>query len=90
MNRNAICVPFSTLEKKSTHLANSNSCLSLVHWLEPLLDSRGNISLFWKYYEQNADRYALSNNGTHNSVQMTFYHTATVEHFEIDGTEGAR
>ena len=48
----------------------------------------GNISLVWKYYEQNADRYTLSNNGTHNSVQMTFNHTATVEHFEIRGTEG--
>jgi hypothetical protein len=48
----------------------------------------GNISLVWKYYEQNADRYTLSNNGTHNSVQMTFYHTAVVEHFEIRGTEG--
>ena len=49
----------------------------------------GNISLVWKYYEQNADRYTLSNNGTHNSIQMTFNHTATVEHFEIRGTEGA-
>jgi hypothetical protein len=48
----------------------------------------GTISLIWKYYEQNADRYILSNNGTHNSLQMTFYHTATVEHFEIHGTEG--
>jgi hypothetical protein len=48
----------------------------------------GNISLVWKYYEQNADRYTLSNNGTHNSIQMTFYHTATNEHFEIHGTEG--
>jgi hypothetical protein len=49
----------------------------------------GNISLIWKYYEQHAERYTLSNNGTHNSVQMTFNHTATVEHFEIRGTEGA-
>jgi hypothetical protein len=49
----------------------------------------GNISLIWKYYQQNADRYILSNNGTHNSVQMTFVHTATNEHFEIRGTEGA-
>ncbi len=49
----------------------------------------GNISLVWKYYEQNADRYILSNNGTYNSLQMTFNHTATVEHFEIRGTEGA-
>jgi len=48
----------------------------------------GNISLVWKYYVQNADRYVLSNNGTHNSLQMTFNHTATVEHFEIHGTEG--
>ncbi len=49
----------------------------------------GNISLIWKYYEQSADRYTLSNNGTHNSVQMTFTHIATDEHFEIRGTEGA-
>jgi hypothetical protein len=49
----------------------------------------GNISLIWKYYEQNTDRYTLSNNGTHNSVQMTFLHTAANEHFEIRGTEGA-
>jgi len=49
----------------------------------------GNISLVWKYYEQNPDRYFLSNNSTHNSIQMTFNHIATVEHFEIRGTEGA-
>jgi hypothetical protein len=49
-----------------------------------------NISLIWKYYEQTADRYILSNNGTHNSVQMTFTHIATFEHFEIRGTEGAQ
>ncbi len=48
----------------------------------------GNISLIWKYYEQNPDRYTLSNNGTHNSIQMLFTHTATDEHFEIRGTEG--
>ncbi len=44
----------------------------------------GSTSLVWKYCEQNANRYFLSNNGTHNSLQMTFYHTATIEHFEID------
>ena len=49
----------------------------------------GNISVVWKYYEQSADRYTLSYNGTDYSVSMTFYHTATVEHFEIRGTEGA-
>ncbi|HLN90001.1 MAG TPA: hypothetical protein VK253_08040 [Candidatus Binatia bacterium] len=49
----------------------------------------GNISLIWKYYEQNPDRYTLSNNGTHNSIQMSFTHTSTDEHFEIHGTEGA-
>jgi hypothetical protein len=49
----------------------------------------GNISIIWKYYEQNADRYTLSNNGTHNSIQVTFNHIATDEHFEIHGTEGA-
>ena len=49
----------------------------------------GNISLVWKYYEQNPDRYILTNDGVYNSVQMTFLHTATTEHFEIHGTEGA-
>jgi hypothetical protein len=49
----------------------------------------GNISLVWKYYVQDPARYALSSNGTYNSIQMTFNHTATDEHFEIHGTEGA-
>lgn len=48
----------------------------------------GEISVIWKYYKQSDDRYTMSNNGTHYSVQMTFYHTALVEHFEIRGTEG--
>jgi hypothetical protein len=49
----------------------------------------GNISLVWKYYEQNPESFTLSNNGTHNSIQMTFTHTATDEHFEIHGTKEA-
>jgi hypothetical protein len=49
----------------------------------------GNISVVWKYYTLSADRYTITNNGTHNFIQMTFNHTATVEHFEIHGTEGA-
>jgi hypothetical protein len=49
----------------------------------------GNISLVWKYYVQDPGRYTLSSNGTHNSIQMTFLHVATDEHFEIRGTEGA-
>ena len=32
--------------------------------------------------------YVLSNNGTHNSIQTTFNHIATVDHFEIRATEG--
>ncbi len=48
-----------------------------------------NISLVWKYYIQSPNRYTLSNDGTHNSLQMTFNHIATDEHFEIHGTEGA-
>lgn len=48
----------------------------------------GNISLVWKYYVQDHSRYTLSSNGTYNSIQMTFNHTATDEHFEIHGTEG--
>jgi hypothetical protein len=31
----------------------------------------GNISLVWKYYLQDPDRYTLSSNSTHNSLQMT-------------------
>jgi hypothetical protein len=52
----------------------------------------GNISLIRKYYELSPDQYILSNNGTHNSVQMTCVFTpyfSGVGHFEIRGTEGA-
>lgn len=49
----------------------------------------GNTSLIWKYYIQSPDRYTLSNDGTHNSLQMTFNYVAADEHFEIRGTEGA-
>jgi hypothetical protein len=52
----------------------------------------GNISLIRKYYVQSPDLYTLSNNGTHNSVQMTCVFTpyfSGVGHFEIRGTEGA-
>lgn len=47
----------------------------------------GNPTVIWKYYEQNSDRYTLSNNGTHHSVFMTFSHTAVIEHFEIRSAE---
>jgi hypothetical protein len=53
---------------------------------------RGNISLIWKYYLQSPDRYILSNNSTHNSIQMTFEYPpyfSGMGHFEICGTEGA-
>ena len=52
----------------------------------------GDISLVWKYYLQNPDRYTLSNNGTHNSLQMTFEYEpffSGMGYFEILGTEGA-
>ncbi len=49
----------------------------------------GNITLVWKYYEQTPDRYIVSNDGAHISVQMTFDHIATDEHFEVRGTNGA-
>lgn len=52
----------------------------------------GDISLVWKYYLQDPDRYTLSNNGTHNSLQMTFEYEpffSGVGYFEILGTEGA-
>jgi hypothetical protein len=53
---------------------------------------RGDISLVWKYYLQNPDRYTLSNNGTHNSLQITFDYDpffSGIGYFEILGTEGA-
>jgi hypothetical protein len=52
----------------------------------------GNISLVWKYYPQSPDRYTLSNNGTHNSLQMTFQYDPYFSgkgYFEIHGTEAA-
>ncbi len=52
----------------------------------------GNITLIWKYYEQNPDRYILSNNGTHNSVAMTCIikpYFSGMGYFMIRGTEGA-
>jgi hypothetical protein len=52
----------------------------------------GNISLIWKYYMQNPERYTLSNNGTYNSLQMTFDYDPFFSgsgYFEILGTEGA-
>ena len=51
----------------------------------------GNISLVWKYYLQDPDHYTLSNNGTHNSLQMTFEYEpffSGMGYFEILGTEG--
>ena len=52
----------------------------------------GDISLVKKYYLQDPDRYTLSNNGTHNSLQMTFEYVppfSGIGYFEILGTEGA-
>jgi len=52
----------------------------------------GDISLVWKYYLQDPDRYTLSNNGTHNSLQMTFEYIppfSGIGYFEILGTKGA-
>jgi len=48
----------------------------------------GEISVVWKYYEQSDDGYTLFYNVSHYTVEMNFYHTALVEHFEIRGTEG--
>jgi hypothetical protein len=49
----------------------------------------GNITLVWKYYEQNPDCYTVTNDGMQTSVEMTFTHTAIDEHFEVRGTSGA-
>ncbi len=48
----------------------------------------GELSVYHKYYKMNDADYTLSNNGTHHIIQITFYHVATIEHFEIRGTEG--
>jgi hypothetical protein len=51
----------------------------------------GNISLVWKYYLQNPDRYTLTSNGTCNSLEMTFDydpHFSGKGYFEILGTTG--
>jgi len=48
----------------------------------------GELSVYKKDYIQSDDSYIMSNNGTHHSVQMIFYHIATVEVISIRGTEG--
>jgi len=50
----------------------------------------GDISLVWKYYTQDPDRYTLSNNSTHNSLQMTFDYSPFFSgsgYFIIEGTD---
>jgi hypothetical protein len=52
----------------------------------------GNITLVWKYYLQEPNRYTLSNNGTDNFLNMTFEYQpffSGIGYFEILGTEGA-
>ena len=52
----------------------------------------GNISLIRKYYIVDPNNYTLINNGTHNSLQMTFDYQPFFSgsgYFEILGTEGA-
>ena len=52
----------------------------------------GNISLIRKYYLVDSKYYTLINNGTHNSLQMTFDYQPFFSgngYFEILGTEGA-
>jgi len=52
----------------------------------------GNISLIRKYYPVNPDNYILFNNGTYNSLEMTFDYqpfSSGSGYFEILGTEGA-
>jgi hypothetical protein len=52
----------------------------------------GNISLIRKYYLVDPDNYTLINNGTHNSLQMTFDYQPFFSgsgYFEILGTKGA-
>jgi hypothetical protein len=52
----------------------------------------GDISLLWKYYVQNPNRYTLTNNGAANTLQMTFNYDpyfSGIGYFEILGTDGA-
>jgi hypothetical protein len=52
----------------------------------------GNISLIQKYYLQDPDRYTLSSNSTHNSLQMTFDYSPFFSgsgYFVILGSERA-
>lgn len=52
----------------------------------------GNISLMHKYSLVDPERYTLINNGTHNSLKMTFdyeHHFSGIGYFEILGTQGA-
>ncbi len=52
----------------------------------------GNISLVWKYYLKETNRYTLSSNNTHNSVYMKFEYDPFMSgrgYFEIRGTEAA-
>ncbi len=52
----------------------------------------GNLSLVWKYYLQEPNRYMLSSNNTHNSVYMKFEYDPFMSgrgYFEIRGTEAA-
>ena len=48
----------------------------------------GDISVYLKDYKQDADRYTLYNNGTHNSIQIKFEHIAIIQYLSIRGTEG--
>jgi hypothetical protein len=52
----------------------------------------GNISLIRKYYIVDPDNYTLVDNGTNNSLQMTFDYQPSISgsgYFEILGMEGA-
>ena len=52
----------------------------------------GNISLIRKYYTVNPDNYSLLNNGTYNTLQMTFEYKPFFSgsgYFEIVGTDGS-
>ncbi len=48
----------------------------------------GELIVYHKYYKMNEADYTLSDNSTHNSIQTTFDHIATIDHFEIRATEG--
>ena len=48
----------------------------------------GGISVHLKGYKQSEDKYKITSNSTHNSIQIQFQHIATVVILSVRGTQG--